>query len=112
MSSRPTFSAGRVRLPIVPPGSEPSQSPVQGSPSDPTRLLGTHHGGYRAVGVRTGEEIVVLDRTHAAYERLLAQRRPKAQQGDGPDRLELPCSPRGILRRRVTPRRSAVREET
>ena len=36
-------------------------------------------GGYRAVGVRTGEEIVWFwIGTHAAYERLLAQRRPKA----------------------------------
>ena len=36
-------------------------------------------GGYRAVGVRAGEEMVWFwIGTHAAYERLLAQRRPKA----------------------------------
>ena len=36
-------------------------------------------GGYRAVGVRTGEEIVWFwIGTHAAYERMLAQRRRKA----------------------------------
>lgn len=36
-------------------------------------------GGYRALGVRKGDEIVWFwVGTHEAYERLLAQRRPKA----------------------------------
>jgi hypothetical protein len=60
---------------------DPNHRSLRFKPVHPTEPIFSVRitGGYRAVGVRTGEEIVWFwIGTHAAYERLLAQRRRKA----------------------------------
>lgn len=80
MNCRPMFSAGHAARTDC--SAKIQTTEVYGSkrvhPTEPifsVRITSS----YRALGVRTGEEIVWFwIGTHAAYERLLAQRLPKA----------------------------------
>lgn len=60
---------------------DPNHRSLRFKPVHPTQPIFSVRitGGYRAVGVRAGEEMVWFwIGPHAAYERLLAQRRPQA----------------------------------